>query len=91
MMPGQDHYQMCRNGIGRAVEIHTKDGDRFHGIIEKVDEEKVYLSPIPDHPTGGSNRYGSTFAFGPFFPPFIFTPFVPFANIFFLRFFPFII
>lgn len=41
-----DCYALCRQCMGRAVEITTHDGRIFRGIIRNVDRKRVYLQPL---------------------------------------------
>lgn len=85
-MPGKDYYQMCRDGIGRAVEIQDHDGKRHRGVIERVDRRGVYLKPLSQAGPEEDDRYGNSYLWGaPFFAPFFF----PFASIYALTFLPF--
>lgn len=84
----REHYELCRDNVGKAVEIQSHDGQRYHGIIERVDDDNVYLKPIPERQFDGSDRFGgNSFLFAPF--PFFFRPFFPFARIYALTFLPF--
>ncbi|MFD2444813.1 hypothetical protein ACFSO7_12640 [Bacillus sp. CGMCC 1.16607] len=47
------YYDICCNGIGRAVEIRTTDGRFYRGVIERVSSNKVYLQTL-----GSSDRNG---------------------------------
>nr|WP_249310273.1 hypothetical protein [Bacillus sp. FJAT-49736] len=44
---------MCQRGIGRPVEIRTKDGRIHRGIIHRVDNRMVYLRPLSGAGYGG--------------------------------------
>ncbi|MFA1822967.1 hypothetical protein ACDX78_22930 [Virgibacillus oceani] len=41
--------RLCQRCKGKAVEIRTHDGARHRGVINHVDNHKVYLHPF-DHP-----------------------------------------
>lgn len=47
------YYDMCRRGVGKAVEIRTHDGRIHRGIIHRVDNRMVYLRPLPQRNYGG--------------------------------------
>lgn len=85
-MPNRSHYEFCRDNIGNAVEIEDHEGQRYHGVINCVDNRNVYLDPLPEmdseSPTGHSN-----YLFAPFAP--FYRPFFPFGGIGFIRPFPF--
>ncbi|MFD0049877.1 hypothetical protein ACFVHQ_11160 [Actinomycetes bacterium NPDC127524] len=53
-MGNNKYYGMCKNGIGRAVEIRTNRGTVHRGIIERVTPNKVYIRPL----RGGNNNRG---------------------------------
>jgi hypothetical protein len=44
---------MCSRGVGRMVEIRTRDGRMHRGIIQRVDNRMVYLRPLPTRNYGG--------------------------------------
>lgn len=52
------YYHMCNRGIGRAVEIRTKDGRIHRGIIHRVDSRRVYLRGMPRRRQFGGFGYG---------------------------------
>ena len=55
------YYDMCRRGVGKAVEIRTHDGRIHRGIIHRVDNRMVYLRPLPQRNYGG---YGYPWGWG---------------------------
>ncbi|KQL55105.1 hypothetical protein AN964_17380 [Heyndrickxia shackletonii] len=59
-----NYYHMCQRGIGRPVEIRTKDGRIHRGIIHRVDNRMVYLRPLP----GGYGGYAYPFYGGYGYP-----------------------
>lgn len=57
-MSAKYFYGKCRNYMGRAVEIRTKDGRIHRGIIQHVDTRKVYLQPLGHAKGLGGFAYG---------------------------------
>lgn len=54
-----EYYRgMCNRYKGRAVEIRTANGRVHHGIIQNVDDRRVYIRPL-----GGSRGFGG-FGYG---------------------------
>lgn len=51
------YYHQCQRGVGRAVEIRTKDGRTHRGVIHRVDNRMVYLRPLPERNYGGGYGY----------------------------------
>ena len=56
------HYHtLCQRYIGRAVELRTRDGRIHRGIIQRVDNRRVYIRPL-GNPRGlggfGIDYYG---------------------------------
>lgn len=47
------YYHMCRRGIGKPVEIRTRDGKIHRGVIHRVNNRMVYLRPLPQRNYGG--------------------------------------
>ncbi|BFH67694.1 hypothetical protein [uncultured Paenibacillus sp.] len=47
-------YELCLKHIHRYVKVHTYDGCCYHGIVEKVDAEYLYLAV----PAGQWMHYG---------------------------------
>ncbi|WP_438446223.1 hypothetical protein [Gorillibacterium sp. sgz5001074] len=67
-------HAMCMEHMGRYVRIQMHDGMVFDGVVEKVDEEHVYIA-CPETEAGGEEeRYlpypGYGPGFGPFLPPY---------------------
>ncbi|WP_419880752.1 hypothetical protein ACN6MY_14030 [Peribacillus sp. B-H-3] len=60
-MGNNNYYGMCKNGIGRAVEIRTNRGTVHRGIIERVTPNKVYIRPLRG---GGNNYRGYGYGYG---------------------------
>ncbi|MFD2046506.1 hypothetical protein ACFSTA_19385 [Ornithinibacillus salinisoli] len=62
------YYDLCNRHRGRAVEIRTKDGRVHRGIINHVNQQKVYLQPMDGGPRNlggfGYGFYGPGFGFG---------------------------
>jgi len=52
-MSVQHYYSLCQRYKGRAVEIVTKDGKMYRGVIQHVDYEKVYLRTAGHSHLGG--------------------------------------
>ncbi|WP_217585786.1 hypothetical protein [Lentibacillus saliphilus] len=52
-MSVQHYHQLCRRHRGRAVEIRTRNGAVYRGIIEDVNERKVYLREVKSGNLGG--------------------------------------
>lgn len=47
-----NYHEMCCGSVGRAIEINCHDGAVHRGVIERVEHDGVWLSPIP--PAGGA-------------------------------------
>ncbi|MDQ0272307.1 hypothetical protein [Cytobacillus purgationiresistens] len=66
-MSGYNHYERCRGGIGRPVEVRMHDGRIHRGIIDRVSRDRVYLRPMGRN-YGGYGYwgwgFGAGFAFG---------------------------
>lgn len=45
-MSVEHYYGLCQRYKGRAVEIRTHDGSCHRGIIQHVDNRKVYMRPL---------------------------------------------
>lgn len=60
------YYQdMCMKNRGRAVEIRTRDGGVHQGVIDRMDENCVYLRPLRGADRLGGFGYGLIgFGFG---------------------------
>lgn len=56
-MSAQHFYHLCNRSKGRPVEIVTKHGKVYRGVIQHVDREKVYLRPF-GRPGLGGYGYG---------------------------------
>lgn len=56
-----NYYEMCHGGVGRAVEIRCHDGAVHRGVIERVERDGVWLSPLQAQAGGGAGA----FAWGP--------------------------
>lgn len=54
------HYHgLCNQYRGRAVEIKTRDGGCYRGIISHVDNNKVFIQPLRRRPRNlGGFGYG---------------------------------
>lgn len=48
---GEKHpmYELCMKHMHRYVKVHTHDGCCYHGIVEHVDEEHLYLAVPAGH------------------------------------------
>jgi hypothetical protein len=57
-MSAQYYYQVCSRYKGRNVRIVTRDGKVYEGIIEHVDQQKVYLRQMGGRPGLGGYGYG---------------------------------
>ena len=54
-----EHYhQMCNKYRGRAVEIRTRDGGVHRGIIENVNNRRVFIRPFERERNIGGFGYG---------------------------------
>lgn len=53
---GEKHpmYELCLKHMHRYVKVHTHDGCCYHGIVEHVDDEHLYLAV----PAGQWMHYG---------------------------------
>ncbi|PLS18502.1 hypothetical protein CVD28_07305 [Bacillus sp. M6-12] len=58
------YHGMCTRGIGRAVEITTRDGRRHRGIIDRVSSNRVYLRPFSGNYGGYGYGWGWGWGFG---------------------------
>jgi hypothetical protein len=48
-MQQQEAYSLCQEHMNKLVRLHMHDGVVFDGIIEKVDDEHVYIAaPVAD-------------------------------------------
>lgn len=65
-MNQQEAYNLCMKHIHRYVEISMKDGKKFDGIVESVDNENVYLAV----PRGGERQGDESRQFGFGYPGF---------------------
>lgn len=64
-MSGSHYFNVCRNGIGRPVEIRCHNGRVHRGIIERVSPNRVYLRPIGRRPNyGGYGYVGYGYGYG---------------------------
>jgi hypothetical protein len=59
------YYHICRRGIGRPVELRTKDGRVQRGVITRVNKQMVYLRPFETKNYGGFG-YGWGWGLGGF-------------------------
>ncbi len=57
-MSASRFYNMCNQGIGRAVEIKMHDGCVHRGIIERVTPDRVFLRPLTSARNFGGFSYG---------------------------------
>ncbi|WGU97673.1 hypothetical protein QJQ58_13000 [Paenibacillus dendritiformis] len=51
-------YELCLKHMHRYVKVHTHDGCCYHGIVEHVDDEHLYLAV----PAGQWMHYGGAAA-----------------------------
>jgi hypothetical protein len=51
-------YDMCNRGIGRCVQITTRDGRVHRGFIDRVTPNRVFLRPIGRNRNYGGYGYG---------------------------------
>ncbi|MDE3839078.1 hypothetical protein C0966_06805 [Bacillus methanolicus] len=78
------YYHMCNRGIGRAVQIRTRDGRIHRGIIERVSPNRVFLRPFgrPRNYGGYGMPWGwgvgAGFAFGVALGAIVSLAFIPF-------------
>lgn len=56
-MSVQHYYHLCNRYKGRPVEIHTRDGKQYRGVIQHVDDQYVYLKQ-PGRSSFGGFGYG---------------------------------
>lgn len=54
----QKYHRLCQRGIGRAVEIRTRNGRVYRGVIDRVDESRVYLRRMSNRQLFGGFGYG---------------------------------
>ncbi|MDQ0214064.1 hypothetical protein J2S13_000459 [Oikeobacillus pervagus] len=62
-----DHYRnMCQKHRGKHVRIQTRDGRVHEGIIQHVDQRRVYLRPMnrPVRNYGGFGYPGYSYGYG---------------------------
>lgn len=54
------YYGVCCDHIGNTVEIRCHNGARHIGVVDSVDDDMVYLSPLDerDYPPGGYDGPG---------------------------------
>jgi len=65
-MSAHHYYHMCSRYKGRNVRIVTRDGKVHEGIIEHVDQQKVYLRQFGHTGQSQFGGYGYGF-YGPGF------------------------
>lgn len=53
------HYETCRRGIGRPVQIRMSNGAVHRGVIDRVSPGRVFLRPL-----GGRNYDGYGYGWG---------------------------
>ncbi|MEC0345284.1 MULTISPECIES: hypothetical protein [Peribacillus] len=53
-----NYYLKCRQGVGRPVEIGTKQRNRHRGIIHRVTPNRVHIRPLGDVGNLGGFGYG---------------------------------
>ena len=51
------YHNLCRDNIGREVEIRDRHGKVYFGSIERVDRERVYLRPVGPSGNHGHGTY----------------------------------
>lgn len=54
------YYHICRSNIGKAVEIRMIDGRICRGIISRVSNSHVYLSPLARSISGSGKQEKGT-------------------------------
>lgn len=64
-MSSQEYYEKCCAFVHQPVEIKCSDGNVHHGIIDSVDQEKVYLRPFDTLEPESESRNPGVFFFGP--------------------------
>lgn len=58
------YYDLCRRCVSRSVSITTVDGTVQRGVIERVDQEYVYLRPLHGHSGISAFGYGYGYGYG---------------------------
>lgn len=53
-----NYYEMCRNRIGKGVEIRTRDGRVHRGVLSNVTQDQIFLRPIGPTANLGGFGYG---------------------------------
>jgi hypothetical protein len=57
-MSAEHFYHVCTDCVGDAVEIRCHGGEVYHGIVDHVDDEFVYLRPFEDNCCGPESPSG---------------------------------
>lgn len=63
MSVGQ-YRSLCQRYSGKAVEIRCHDGKVHRGIIQRVDQDRVYLQPMGRSRNFGGFGYGGYGGYG---------------------------
>ncbi|GGL62555.1 hypothetical protein [Sporolactobacillus putidus] len=63
-MSSNEYYEKCRALVDQPVEIKCNDGNVYNGIVDSVDQEKVYLKPFDTFNPESDNRNPGVFFFG---------------------------
>lgn len=65
-MSAEHYHGLCQRYKGRAVEIKTRDGRTHRGIIQNVDNRRVFIQPIGGAGNLGGFSYGFYGGYGPY-------------------------
>lgn len=64
-MSVEHYYNLCNQHVGRAVELHTHEGEIHHGVIERVDNTHVYIRNFNQNGAGMAGPGGpGLYAYG---------------------------
>lgn len=63
-MSYEQNHALCRKYMGRAVEIRMRDGRIHRGIIQRVDNRRVFLQSMERGRNLGGFGYGYGYGFG---------------------------
>lgn len=63
-MGNNQYYQTCQDNIGVPVEVHY-NGSVHYGLIQRVTNDEVYLTPLPDYDDMNNNPGVYVWGLGP--------------------------